>query len=147
MKKLTSILAGLALFFTAAAFTGGEENVSTKIKTIFEKDFIAVSNVVWKKNNDLYVATFKWNDRNLCAAYSEDGELLVVGRYISLSQVPLSVSRNLEKEYKGYTFDQSVIEISQEGTSYSINAENEKNKLVIQADASGSLSVVKKRKK
>lgn len=147
MKKLTAIFAGLFLLFSASAFTNNTVNVSAKIKSQFEKKFSSVSDVTWKKVEDIYVASFKIKGKEFSVAYNEEGELLVMGRYISLSQVPLNVSLSLDEKYGKYTIDDSVIELSVDQTIYYINAENEKFKLQIKSDASGNISVMKKTKK
>ncbi|MGI8583534.1 MAG: hypothetical protein ACR2KX_15150 [Chitinophagaceae bacterium] len=147
MKKLTAIFAGLFLLFSASAFTTNALNVSAKIKSEFEKKFSSVSDVTWKQVEDIYVASFKVKGKEFSVAYNEEGELLVMGRYISLSQVPLNVSLSLDEKYGKYTIDESVIELSVDQTLYYITAENEKFKLQIKSDASGNLSVMKKTKK
>lgn len=147
MKKLTTIIAGLFLFFSASAFNVPDADVTVKIKTVFEKDFIAASNVKWQNLEGIYVASFKEKDNYLTAAYSEEGELLSIGRYVELSQLPLNVTRALENRYAGYKIDSKVVELSAGTTSYFIYAENGKFKLKIKSDTSGNLSVESKTKK
>ena len=146
MKKLTTIIAGLFLYFSASAFTS-DANVSAKIKTVFEKEFISASDIKWTKKNDLYIASFKENDTYLTAAYSEEGELLSIGRYIEMSKLPLKVLRELQNKYASYIIDPTVIELSTDETSYFIYAENEKYKVKIKSDTSGNLKVESKTKK
>ncbi|MDB5222352.1 MAG: hypothetical protein JWN83_1019 [Chitinophagaceae bacterium] len=148
MKKLTIIFAGLFLLFSASSFTPPEEaEVSAKVKAVFESGFTSVSEVKWKKREDLYVVSFKANDLYLMAAYNEDAELLAITRFITLSQLPLNVSLALESKYPGYIIDPAIIELSTDQTLYYIYAENEKFKLKIKSDASGNLSVDSRTKK
>ena len=148
MKKLTTIIAGIFVLFAASAFTPSDENVSFKIKTIFEQNFTSVSDVKWKVRGDICIALFN-NEKNdhLAAAYNMDGELLCIGRSITTAQLPLNVSRALENSYKGYKINPEIIEVSTEVTSYVIYAENEKFEFKINADASGNLTVESKTKK
>lgn len=146
MKKLTAILAGLFLYLSATAFSS-DANVSAKIKTVFEKEFISASDIKWTKKNDLYIASFKENDSYLTAAYTEEGELLSIGRYIEMSRLPLRVLRELQNKYSAYIIDPNVIELSTDETSYFIYAENEKYKVKIKSDASGNIKVESKKKK
>jgi hypothetical protein len=143
MKKLTAFLAVTFLLFSASAFTYADVNVSKKIKSSFEKDFTSYSDVTWIKNEDLYVASFKAKEQNFAAAYNEEGDLLSVSRKITLAQLPLSVSLALQKKYPGYTFSDSVIELFADGTTYFVNAENEKFKVNIQSDPTGNFTVIK----
>ena len=146
MKKLTTILAGLFLLFSASAFTTADVNVSNRVKKIFEQDFASASEVKWDKNKNVYIASFKVKDLHFTAAYSDEGELLGIARYIELSQLPLIVYRALENKYSGYSIDPSVEEVSADETSYFIIAENEKYKLKIKSNSLGNLSVVSKTK-
>ena len=148
MKKLTTIITGLFLLFSTTAFTVTEGDVTTKIKTVFEKEFVSASEVTWTRKDEVYVASFKENDTYFSAAYNLDGELLNVARYIPLSQLPLNVTRALANKYGGYDIDSKAIELSTDVTTYYIYAENKKFQLKIKSDASGNLSIdTKKRKK
>lgn len=147
MKKLTIIIAGFFLLITTSAFTSGESNVSEKIKSLFEKDFNPISDVKWTKHEDLYVATFKEKDTYLTAAYSEEGELLVVGKYVSLSQLPEKAAKALEDKYAGYAINESVIKMSADATWYLVDVQNEKFKLRLKCNAAGSITVENKTKK
>lgn len=147
MKKLTTIITGLFLLISSTAFTFPEADVTARIKTVFEKEFITATEVKWERLEDVYVASFKENDIYLTAAYNYDGELLSIARYITLSQIPLNVKRALESKYAGYKISSKVVELSTDFTSYVIHAENEKFKLKLKSDASGNLMVENKTKK
>ena len=147
MKKLTSIAVAIVLLFSTSAFSMDDSAVSAKIKTVFEQDFASASNVKWTQKDDYYVASFKINENEIAAAYNGDGELLMVSRYINLSNVPLKVSMALEEKFAGYAIDEKVIELAKEQTSYLINVENAKRKMQIEVDTSGVFSVKSKTKK
>ena len=147
MKKLTTIITGLFLLLSASSFTVGETDVTAKIKTVFEQEFLSASDIKWSKRDDIYIASFKENNNYLAASYTEDGELLSVARYLEISRLPLKVLRGLKNKYSAYTIDPTVIELSTEQTSYYIYAENEKCKLKIKSDTSGNLTVESKTKK
>lgn len=149
MKKLTGILCMLALLISASSFTPSEDdNVSTKIKSSFEKTFSSTSDVYWKKVNGFYIVNFKINEQDLAAAYNEDGELVSATRHISLSQLPMNISLALENKYEGYTISNLVTELTTDGqSSYYIKAENPKNILTIKATAGGELMTESKIKK
>jgi hypothetical protein len=147
MKKLTTIITGLLLLFSTTAFTVTEGEVTTKIKTVFEKEFVSASEVTWTRKDEVYVASFKEKDNYLSAAYNLDGELLNVARFIPLEQLPLNVTRALENRFAGYDIDPKAIELSTDITSYIIYAENAKFKLKIKSDASGYLSIESKKRK
>ena len=147
MKKLTTITVAFLLLFTASAFSMNDASISAKIKTVFEKDFASASNIVWTQKEDIYVASFTINDNELAAAYTADGELLVMSRYINAAQLPLKVIRALQEKYAGYTIGESVIELAKDQTTYIINAENAKYKIKAEVDASGNWYAIKRTKK
>ena len=147
MKKLTTVLAGLIFLLLTSSFTFTDTSVNDKIKSVFEKDFAASSDLTWEKYEDVYVASFKLKNTDLTAAYNENGELLAVTRSIPYAQLPLKVSRAVEEKYGPYTIDPSVIELTADQTTYFLNVENEKVALKIKADASGYIMVENRLKK
>ena len=148
MKKLTTIIAGLFLLFSASGFTTPDVNVSKTIKASFERDFASSSNVVWAKAEDVYIASFKALEKNMSAVYNEEGQLLSVRRAVTFEQVPISVTLAMQEKYSGYSINNSVTELFAEGsTMYFINAENDKHIVRIQADTAGNLTVISKTKK
>lgn len=148
MKKLTTFVAALLLLFSASAFTSSSDTeVSVKIKTEFQKDFTSATDVSWKKTNDLYFATFKINEQALSAAYNEEGELIGATRTITLADLPLSISLEIKSAYEGYTVDNAVTELVNDGqTKYYLTAQNAKWKVDFTATSNG-LSIEKKTKK
>ena len=147
MKKLTTITAALLLLISASAFTPSDTEVSVKIRTEFQKNFTAAKDVSWKKTNDIYFATFKINEQALSAAYNEEGELVGATRTITLADLPLSVSLAVKNAYEGYTIDDTVTELVNDGqTKYYLTAENAKYKIDFTA-SEGSLNIEKKTKK
>lgn len=146
MKKVTTIVAGFSLLLAMSAFTPSA-TVSFKIKSAFEESFAPVADVKWKAVDGIYVASFKDNNHEMAAAYSEDGVLLCVATIKNLSEVPFSVTRSLRNKYAGYKINPEVIEVSAELTTYIIKAENEKVKLKLISDASGNITIDNKTKK
>lgn len=149
MKKLTGILCTVSFLITVSSFTfPKDDTVSSKVKSAFQKTFTASSNVYWEKVSEFYIATFKVDGQDFSAAYNEEGELVSALRYISLSQLPLSISLALENKYADYVMDKSVTELSLDGqTSYIIKAQNSKYLVKIKATGSGYLGIESRTKK
>ncbi|MEO6329347.1 MAG: hypothetical protein ABIO55_10455 [Ginsengibacter sp.] len=149
MKKLTSVLFALGLLITASSFTPSKDDtVSAKVKSAFEKTFIAASDVAWKKVNGFYMVNFKINEQDCSAAYNEEGELMSATRILASSQLPLNISLALQNKYADYAIDKSVREITVENeTVYYIKADNSKQSLSIKANSAGALSIENKVKK
>ena len=149
MKKLQTVFAAVALLLTTSAFAvNGPEKVNQKVKIAFEKNFTGASKVSWEKNDDFYFAHFELDAKDMDAAYNEEGELLGVSRVIAASELPLSVSMAIAKNYEGYTVAGTVTEITYEGqTNYYVYVANVKQALKLKCNSNGEMSIDKKFKK
>lgn len=168
MKKVTTIITALALFFSASAFSpvpNGEdefaslfnnsnaksvkaENLSKNVSNAFNEKYAKAENVNWNQNESLYFAKFDLNNKSFTVAYSEDGELVAISRIIPLDQTPLVVSEKLNEQYPDYNLPPNVSEIVMQGsTSYYLIAEGKKHNLQLKCNPDGSISVDKKIKK
>jgi hypothetical protein len=146
MKTLTTIFAGLFLLFTTTAFTPGTD-VSANVKAVFETSFAPRSTVKWTRYQDINVATFKENNTYMTAAYSDDGKLLVVGKYVTLAELPENAAKTVNEKYAGYAINDSVIEMTTDEKWYLVDVQNEKYKLRLKCDAAGSVTVESRTKK
>jgi hypothetical protein len=147
MKKLKTIFAAFLLLISVSSFASPPD-VSTEIKTAFERIFSSAFDVTWKKVNDYYLATFKIDDREATAAYTENGQLISASRMLTLSQLPLNINLALQKQFPEYTFEKLVSEVTKDGQSnYYIKGESEKKIVILSANGSGLLNVESKTKK
>ena len=149
MKKLQTVFAAALLLFATSAFaTNGPEKVSPKVKAEFEKNFTGALNVSWEKSDDFYFAYFKFNEKEVSAAYNETGELLGISRGIATAQLPLNISMAIANRYEGYIVAKTATEITYEGqTSYYVTVENNKQAVKLKCAATGEISVDRKSKK
>lgn len=168
MKKLTTIIAALVLFFSASAFTNtsegdevfstlfivsnsktvNSENVITSVTKSFNAKFANAADVSWKQNDDLYFARFVLNDKNFTAAYSDQGEMIALSRMLLTDQLPLVVLASLEEKYQEYKLPTNVTEIVMQGsTSYYLTVEGKTHFLQLKCSPEGSINVDKKMKK
>jgi uncharacterized protein YegP (UPF0339 family) len=128
MKKMIVTLAIAISSFSAFA---NDENVNQKVLDAFNTEFTTAKEVEWSAGPDYYKATFNYNGKYVFAFYSENGELLGMTRYISPSDLPLSLQTNLKKNYEGYWVS-DLFEVSKnEGTSYYITLENADAKIIL----------------
>ena len=73
MKKLTAIVAAFVLLISTSAFanTGiGIDKISKTVKEAFEKNFSGALNVSWEQTENLYFASFSYNEKEVSAAYN-----------------------------------------------------------------------------
>src|SRR6218665_3970867 len=166
MKKLTALIAALALFFSATAFdpspakafsdlfnlrnskTVNAYNVSKIVRTAFTEKFANASEVNWKETEGLYFAQFNQLDKSFVAAFSSDGEFLACARKVSIDALPMKVSEALYSQYAQHSISGEATEIVMDGeTGYYLTAEGKKSIKILKCDASGNISVGKKIKK
>ncbi len=148
MKKFAIIVTALILLFSAGSFAGKGDEVTARIKTEFEKDFASATDVQWKKTLGIYVATFKDNGQDICAAFNEEAELLGMSRYITLDQLPLNVTLALRNMPGRYHISNYVIELTADNqTSYCVTGENSKFRTEMKVNSFGDITITNKMKK
>lgn len=82
------------------------------------------------------------------AASHEAGDLIGTFRNIEVSQIPLAISLELAKRYRGYILSTHAWELNFDGqTSYYLNVENDKQQVSLKCASNGELSVESKIKK
>ena len=148
MKKIKTALTAIVMLFAISAFASNGDNVTAKVKAAFQQDFSHASSVNWKMESDFYFASFQLNGVSIDAAYNADGELVGTSRKINLDQVPLAISMELAKKYRGYSISSQVAEINFEGqTSYYVDVQDNNQVISLKCAGNGDLSVVSKTKK
>jgi hypothetical protein len=150
MKKMI-LSAGIALLSITASFaTTTGEPVNAKVKYNFDKAFSGANHITWSqvKGEDIYKASFEYNNEKVEAFYNADGVLLASGRYITSRQLPLAVAQSIKENYSAYAVAPEVIEFSDGNeTAYYVRLDILSQTLTIKASANGDLSVFKKEKR
>jgi hypothetical protein len=148
MKKIKTVLTAIVMLFTISSFATDPVKVSQAVKAAFESDFSKASQVSWEKSSDFYFASFKLNNLNVDAAYTESGELIGTSRKISTQQMPLSITLAISENYADYQVDKSAIELTFEGvTRYYVTVSNKDQALKLKCYSNGDLEVEHKTKK
>ncbi|HUR65038.1 MAG TPA: hypothetical protein VMZ03_01705 [Chitinophagaceae bacterium] len=146
MKRL---LLSLSCILTVIAATAAvdPDPVSEEVKTSFKKEFPGAQVLSWSDLGELVKATFLYSGYRSEAYFSAEGELQGSVRNIFYNQVPLAVSKEVDRKFT----DADVMEVSEitnaNGTSYIIRLESEKKKYKVQVDASGNTIKSEKIKK
>lgn len=149
MKKFQTILVALTLLVATSAFAAsGPEKVNAAVKKSFTQQFTTASNVNWEKADDFYFAYFTMNNKDVSAAYNEQGELIGTSKVVDAAELPMAITVAIAEKYSGYTAGKTATEIHYDGqTSYYITVENEKQTVKLKCLANGDLSVAGKTKK
>jgi hypothetical protein len=91
--------------------------------------------------------TFTWNGDALEAFYDMNGNLLATSHFIKAGNLPLSVQMQVRDNYKDYSIVQAVeFYHTDNGLSYFVMVKKDEKGLILQIDATGGMSVVKRLK-
>lgn len=144
MKKL---FLSLSLFAAVAAAANGPEPVSEEVKASFKKEFPGANIISWTDAGDYMKAVFLFSGFRSEAYFTKDGELKGSARNIFYNQLPLAVTKALEKRFE----NPDVLEISEvtsgNGTSYLLRLDAGDKKYRVQYDANGNNIGLEKLKK
>lgn len=149
MKKLFTLAIVLASFLSTSAYATADEPVKRNIEIAFQKEFPGASFVHWErvKTEPIYHAYFQLNGQRLNAYYSEEGDLLAIGRFIAAHQIPLLVTKAVHARYGMYKQSEAIEYIAGGETSYIVKVETDRAVLQVQAYPDGTTTVLKKERK
>ena len=139
MKKLILSLS-LALTVTAASLSAAEPNPSNEAaNATFKKEFPGAELISWSNTGTFLKAIFIYAGYRSEAYFNEDGELQGSARNIFYSQLPLAVTKSVEKRFE----NPDVLEVCEitlgNGTSYVLRLESAGRKYKLQVDAGGTV--------
>ena len=137
MKRFIVSLSLMLTVGLTTIFASDETNVSEKVKASFKKEFPGAESVKWNNLGDYQMATFVLEGHGVEAFFNNEGKLEGAARYIQLSQLPMAVTRSLNKRFPGAEY-MVVLEVSNtEGTSYRITVEVSNKRYRVKTDAAG----------
>lgn len=127
------------LLVTVAAFANDPDPVSEKVQSSFKKEFPGASLISWNETGDYLKAVFLYAGYRSEAYFTKEGELEGSARNIFFNQLPLAVTKAVEKRFT----NADVLEVSEittaSGTRYLIRLEDESKKgYRVQYDAGGN---------
>ena len=147
MKKLI-VLSSLLLALVSSSFASG--TIAFAGENHFKKTYAAATNVTYKQVNEFTEVNFTLNGEKLQAFYDEEGNLVATSKHILIAQLPQAAQDCLKSDkYKDFDVTE-VIQYEQADNathSYYINLENDKQKVILNVTAKGSISVFKKSRK
>ncbi len=113
-------------------------------KATFKKEFPGAELISWVNTGTMLKAVFIYDGYRSEAYFNEDGELQGSARNIFYNQLPLAVTRSVDKRF----VKPDVLEVCEitmgSGTSYILRLEDEGRQYKLQVDAGGNL--IKKEK-
>jgi hypothetical protein len=148
MKKTILAWAVMLTVGLTSAFANKSEDINQNAIAAFRTDFASAKNVSWQEARNYIKATFSLNDQIMYAFYNQQGELLGVMRHLLLSQIPMILSKDIQKSYLSEYWISDLIEMSVDGQAhYYISLENGDETLILKSDASGNWKLHKTIKK
>lgn len=143
MKKM---ILTLAIVVSTLSVFATDANVNQQVLDAFKTEFSTAKEVEWSVTANYYKATFNYNGKYVFAYYNETGELLGLTRYISPSDLPLSLQNNLKKNYENFWVSDLFEASKNESTNYYITLENADTKIVLKSSGNKweSFSKIKK---
>ena len=147
MKKFFFLLSSLLVVGVITSTAQMDPVVESRVKESFKKEFPEAQSVKWLGTQEYNRVDFVMKDYRLQAFFSKQGDLIETRRDLSYNQLPLTVMKELEKNYPDTEFSQ-IEEISNNsGTKYILQAETTKRKFKIIATPDGTLSTTERTKK
>jgi hypothetical protein len=145
MKK---IIVSLSILLTAAtAFANTVTLPTPGVEEVFKKEFAGAENVTWSQQDNYQRATFILGCYRVVAFFNEENEFAGCIRNILYDQLPLIVTKSVDKKFTGA----DLLEISEitnsEGTSYLLRVELNNKKLKVKITSDGNITEIEKLKK
>lgn len=128
MKKIFLLLPLILAFGSLTAFSRLINTVDPRTEQTFKNEFAGASHVVWNKTGNFLMASFTWGDHQTVAYFNADAELVGCIRGLFFNQLPLTVMRSVEKNFKDAIILQSMEITNVEGVSYKVIVEHKDNK-------------------
>lgn len=140
----------MSLMLTVAVsniFAGDPDPVSEEAKAAFKKEFPGAELITWSNAGIFLKAIFIYSGYRSEAYFNEEGELQGSARNIFYSQLPLAVTKAVEKRFD----NPDVIEVSEitinNGTRYLLRLDAGNRHYKVQVDAGGNFVNVEKQRK
>ena len=144
MKKVFLVLS----FFTATtSFASDPDPVSEEAKKTFRKEFPGASLLSWTDAGDYIKAVFLYEGYRSEAYFTPEGELQGSARNILYNQLPLAVTKAMDKRFT----QPDVLEISEltsnNGTNYLVRLDDGEKSYRVQYDSGGNTVSLQRLKK
>lgn len=145
--RRTLLVAACLMTFSAGVFAEQHFTVSDKLLTAFQKTFPDAIEVKWAEQPTGYMVSFKQHDILNKVLYDKDGSFVGSFRYYTEKSLPVTIIFRLQKDYPGKSVF-GVTEVTNEnGTTYYIKLQDDKNWYTIFSDSAGNLEKIEKYRK
>lgn len=147
MKKLFLALSLIAAVVINVSAGIPDPGVSEKAKETFKKEFPGADLVNWSSSGEFSKAVFIYAGYRTEAYFNEEGELQGSARNIFYNQLPMAVTKTVEKRFE----NPDPVEISeitlQNSTRYAIRLDAGNKRYMAHIDAGGNIIDIDRQKK
>ena len=142
MKKI--ILAAIILVSVAASAMAND-NINNAASNLVKKDFPSATNISYKEAKDYTVVSFDVNNQRMQAFYDNSGNKISTSRNIKTETLPGEANATIAKNYAGFTATEAIeMNNEQDGITYYVYLQNAQQKVILQIDTDGDVTVFKK---
>lgn len=137
MKKVIVLLSLFVAIVVNAATPPA--NVTQRVLKAFKQNFKQAKDVTWHTYTDYYQASFRLDEIQVRAQYSETGELVKTIRYYGEAHLLPNILSRLQKKYSGKEIF-GVTEMStNEDVKFEIIVRDDTHFYIVQSDVYGNL--------
>lgn len=145
MKKNFLLLAFFVAATTMTAFAAPATSTEPTAEQVFEKQFSGAENVEWSTVADNYKkVVFTWGGHRTEAYFNSNGEFVGAIRGLFYAQLPLSLIRSLDTQFKNHTVMEVREITNEEGTNYTITLEKKDRQYKVRVSPSGHVEDLKR---
>lgn len=148
MKK---IFVTLSILLTAAASTAFANiktfDPSPGVEEVFKKEFAGAENVIWSQQENYQKATFVLAGHRVIAYFNEENEFAGCIRGILYDQLPLIVTKTIDKKFPGAEMLEIREITNSDGTSYLLRADMNNKQYKVKISSDGNIADIEKLKK
>lgn len=140
MKKSFLILSLVMTVTGISAFADPIVNTNPRAEKAFQQQFNGASHVKWDKAESGYLkATFTWADHRTIAYFTTDGEFAGSVRNLLFNQLPLTVMRAVDNQFKNNILVEIREITNNNGTYYAIQLEQNNRKYNVKINNAGEV--------
>jgi len=144
MKKFL-ITAAFALVIASAGFASDVVKVNDKIQSAFRKEFVSAFNPSWESlGSGIFHVCFLLSGQVMDAYFNEEGELVSIGRYVSIDQLPILVNKTIQDRFPGSELKQIHELVIENETSYLVTIEKGQKTIIARVFTNGESQVIRK---
>jgi hypothetical protein len=147
MKKIFVSLALIVTVGLTTVFATDEPDVSNRVKQSLKKEFVGAMSITWSQVGDYQRALFVLDAHRVEAYFNADGEMLGFARGVLFNELPMVVSKSLDKRFPGADFIDAREVSNADGVSYWLTVETAGKSYRVKVDPAGSILNIAKDKK